>query len=129
MSIVYLGYSSLSIPFLGFSRFQKRYNMYSNFEELLKTKEMTAADITRLTGISSTVFSEWKKGKSVPKADKLILIAKALGTTVEYLMTGEKPEIPGFEPEHLELIELYSKLNEEQKSAILNMMRSFALSD
>ena len=103
--------------------------MYLIFEELLKSKGMTAADVTRITGISSTVFSEWKKGKSVPKTDKLILIAKALGTTVEYLMTGEKPEIPGFEPEHLELIELYSKLNEEQKSAILNMMRSFALTD
>lgn len=103
--------------------------MYENFEELLKLRNLTAADITRMTGISSTVFSEWKKGKSVPKTDKLILISKALGTTVEYLMTGEKPEIPGFEPEHLELIELYSKLNKEQKSAILNMMRSFALSD
>ncbi len=103
--------------------------MYALFDDLLKSKNLTAADITRMTGISSTVFSEWKKGKSVPKTDKLILIAKALGTTVEYLMTGEKPEIPGFEPEHLELIELYSKLNEEQKSAILNMMRSFALSD
>ena len=102
--------------------------MYSIFEELLKARNMTAADVTRITGISSTVFSEWKKGKSVPKADKLILVAKALGTSVEYLLTGEKPDIPRFEPEHLELIELYSKLNKEQKSAILNMMRSFALS-
>lgn len=101
--------------------------MYEKFEELLGIKGYTAADVTRLTGISSTVFSEWKKGKSTPKTDKLILIARCLGTTVEYLMTGEKPEIPGFEPEHLELIELYSKLNKEQKAAIINMLRAFAL--
>lgn len=101
--------------------------MYEKFEELLAIKGYTAADVTRLTGISSTVFSEWKKGKSTPKTDKLILIARCLGTTVEYLMTGEKPEIPGFEPEHLELIELYSKLNKEQKAAIINMLRAFAL--
>ena len=101
--------------------------MYEKFEELLGIKGYTAADVTRLTGISSTVFSEWKKGKSTPKTDKLILIAKCLGTTVEYLMTGEKPEIPGFEPEHLELIELYSKLKKEQKDAVLNLLRSFAL--
>ena len=99
--------------------------MYEKFEELLGIKGYTAADVTRLTGISSTVFSEWKKGKSTPKTDKLILIARCLGTTVEYLMTGEKPEIPGFEPEHLELIELYSKLKEEQKIAIMNLLRSF----
>ena len=45
-------------------------------------------------------------------------------------MTGkelEKPEIPGFEPEHLELIELYSSLKKEQKSAVMNLLRSFAL--
>ena len=101
--------------------------MYEKFEELLTIKGYTAADVTRLTGISSTVFSEWKKGKSTPKTDKLILIARCLGTTVEYLMTGEKPEIPGFEPEHLELIELYSKLKTEQKSAVMNLLRSFAL--
>lgn len=101
--------------------------MYEKFEELLEIKGYTAADVTRLTGISSTVFSEWKKGKSTPKTDKLILIARCLGTTVEYLMTGEKPYIPGFEPEHLELIELYSKLNKEQKAAIINMLRTFAL--
>lgn len=101
--------------------------MYEKFEELLGIKGYTAADVTRITGISSTVFSEWKKGKSTPKTDKLILIARCLGTTVEYLMTGEKPEIPGFEPEHLELIELYSKLKTEQKSAVLNLLRSFAL--
>ncbi|MEE1077415.1 MAG: helix-turn-helix domain-containing protein [Agathobacter sp.] len=101
--------------------------MYEKFEELLGIKGYTAADVTRITGISSTVFSEWKKGKSTPKTDKLILIARCLGTTVEYLMTGEKPEIPGFEPEHLELIELYSQLKTEQKSAVLNLLRSFAL--
>lgn len=101
--------------------------MYEKFEELLGIKGYTAADITRLTGISSTVFSEWKKGKSTPKTDKLILIARCLGTTVEYLMTGEKPEIPGFEPEHLELIELYSKLKDEQKTAIMNLLRSFSV--
>lgn len=101
--------------------------MYEKFEELLGIKGYTAADVTRITGISSTVFSEWKKGKSTPKTDKLILIARCLGTTVEYLMTGEKPEIPGFEPEHLELIELYSQLKTEQKSAVINLLRSFAL--
>lgn len=100
--------------------------MYEKFEELLGIKGYTAADVTRLTGISSTVFSEWKKGKSTPKTDKLILIARCLGTTVEYLMTGEKPEIPGFEPEHLELIELYSKLKDQQKIAIMNLLRSFS---
>lgn len=66
------------------------------------------------------------KAKDIPSS-RICEIANYLGVSMEYLMTGEKPEIPKFEPEHLELIELYSKLKTEQKSAVLNLLRSFAL--
>ena len=66
------------------------------------------------------------KAKDIPSS-RIYEIANYLGVSMEYIMTGEKPEIPGFEPEHLELIELYSKLKTEQKSAVINLLRSFAL--
>ena len=66
------------------------------------------------------------KAKDIPSS-RICEISNYLGVSMEYLMTGEKPEIPNFEPEHLELIELYSKLKEEQKSAVINLLRSFAL--
>lgn len=66
------------------------------------------------------------KAKDIPSS-RICEIANYLGVSMEYLMTGEKPEIPGFEPEHLELIELYSSLKKEQKSAVINLLRSFAL--
>lgn len=68
------------------------------------------------------------KAKDIPSS-RIREIANYLEVSMEYLMTGEKPEIPVFEPEHLELIELYSKLKTEQKSAIMNLLRSFALQD
>lgn len=60
--------------------------MYEIFEKLLSQKGVKAADVTRATGVSSTVFSEWKKGKSAPKADKLALIADYFGVTIDFLM-------------------------------------------
>lgn len=63
--------------------------MYEVFEELLKQKGVRAADVTRATGISSVVFSEWKKGKSTPKADKRQKIADYFGVSLQYLDTGE----------------------------------------
>ena len=66
------------------------------------------------------------KAKDIPSS-RICEIANYLGVSMEYIMTGEKPEIPGFETEHLELIELYSKLKTEQKSAVLNLLRSIAL--
>lgn len=101
--------------------------MYERYCILRDLKGFTDAEISRICDFSKSTLSDWKSGKGTPKTDKLILIARCLGTTVEYLMTGEKPEIPGFEPEHLELIELYSKLKTEQKSAVLNLLRSIAL--
>lgn len=106
--------------------------MYSIFEMLCAQNSVTPYKVGKETGIATSTLSDWKNGKSTPKQDKLKLIAEFFNVSIDYLMTGkdgEKPEIPSFEPEHLELIELYSKLNKEQKSAILNMMRSFALSD
>ena len=54
-------------------------------------------------------------------------IADYFSVSLDYLLTGEKPDIPEFEPEHLELIELYSRLKKEQKDAVLNLLRSFAI--
>ncbi len=66
------------------------------------------------------------KAKDIPSS-RIYEISKYLNVPMEYLMTGNKPEIPDFEPEHLELIELYSSLKKEQKSAVMNLLRSFAL--
>lgn len=59
--------------------------MYEIFAKLLSERNLKAADVTKATGISSTVFSEWKKGKSKPNTEKLIKIAKFFNVSVEYL--------------------------------------------
>lgn len=66
--------------------------MYERFSDLLQKKGLTAAAVSRGTGISQTVFSEWKKGKSQPKIDKLTKIADFLDVSVEYLL-GNTPSI------------------------------------
>ncbi len=62
--------------------------MYEVFEQLLKEKGLRPADISKQTGISPSVFSDWKKGRYELKGDKLKLVADALGVSVDYLMTG-----------------------------------------
>lgn len=66
--------------------------MYEIFERLLKEKGVKTADVCRATGLQAPTFSDWKKGKSSPNVDKLILIAKFFGVSVEYLRTGKEPE-------------------------------------
>lgn len=66
--------------------------MYSVFVELLKKNGKKAADVTRATGIPASTFSDWKKGKSSPKQEKLQKIADYFNVSLEYLMTGEEKE-------------------------------------
>lgn len=60
--------------------------MYSIYQKLLDEKGLKNADVARATGISNMTLSDWKKGKSTPKQDKLTKISDFLGVTVDFLM-------------------------------------------
>ena len=64
--------------------------MYEIYERLLKEKNLKSSDVARATGINPTTFTDWKKGKYAPKADKMQKIAEFLGVSVEFLRTGEE---------------------------------------
>lgn len=63
--------------------------MYEKFVRLLKVKGLTAYAVSKKTGIPQSTFSDWKKGKSAPKLDKLVKIADSLGITLEELIKEE----------------------------------------
>ena len=67
--------------------------MYSVFADLLLKFGVKASDVSKATGINQTVFSEWKKGKRTPKADKRQKIADYFGVSLEYLDTGKEKEV------------------------------------
>ncbi len=60
--------------------------MYKIFEELLKNRGTTAYQVSKATGISTGSLSDWKNGRSSPKADKLQKIADYFGVSVDYLL-------------------------------------------
>ena len=66
--------------------------MYEIYQSLLDKKGLKNADVSRETGISNMTLSDWKRGKSTPKADKIKKIAEFLGVSVDYLLTGQDPE-------------------------------------
>ena len=66
--------------------------MYSKFEELLNEKGVTAYAVAKETGIPSSTFSDWKKGKSRPKIDKIQKLANYFDVPVTYLLEGGEEE-------------------------------------
>lgn len=66
--------------------------MYEIFERLMKLHGYTAYRVSVETGIAQSTLSDWKKGKSTPKADKMQKIADYFDVSVDYLMTGKEKE-------------------------------------
>ena len=60
--------------------------MYEKFKRLVKARGITAYRVAKDIGLATTVFSDWKSGKSKPKADKLKKIADYFGVTIEYFL-------------------------------------------
>ena len=66
--------------------------MYEIFSRLLQKNGVTPYKISKETGVSQSTLSDWKRGLSTPKIDKLQKIANYFGVSVEYLQTGKEPE-------------------------------------
>ncbi|MBO7303414.1 MAG: helix-turn-helix domain-containing protein [Clostridia bacterium] len=62
---------------------------YITFEKLLKMNKTTVYRVSKDTGIAASTFSDWKNGRSVPKLDKIKLIAEYFDVSLEYMLTGD----------------------------------------
>lgn len=63
---------------------------YQRFEALLRNRGTTVYRVAKETGISNSTFSDWKRGRSTPKADKLKLIAEYFGVSLDVMVDGDR---------------------------------------
>lgn len=106
--------------------------MYEHYQELLDKKGLKNADVARAADVSNMTLSDWKRGKTTPKTDTMQKIANYLGTTVEYLLTGEEKapdELPDqsklwakirHDEALLSALEKYMKLSGKKKKHVLD---------
>jgi len=90
-------------------------------ELLLKQKKLTQRELAEYLNIRRPSVSDWKNG-AFPRVDIAIKIAKKLGTTVEYLITGK--EADGFSHEERELVAKYKNLSGDDKRNVQALIDS-----
>lgn len=59
--------------------------MFERYLEMLKERKIKNIDVSRATGIPASTFSDWKKGKSSPKRDKIEKIANFFEINPDWL--------------------------------------------
>lgn len=57
--------------------------MYSKYAELRDAGGFRDADVSEATGIPQSTFTDWKNGRSKPKSEKLLKIARFFNVSVE----------------------------------------------
>ena len=96
--------------------------VYSKFSDLLQSRGLRPADVSKGTGINQTVFSEWKKGKSTPKIDKLQKIAAYFDVPIEYFTDdAEVEEIKKLTPADDGKSKIYAKIDLLDKNGLLRL--------
>ncbi|WP_417039514.1 helix-turn-helix domain-containing protein [Clostridium porci] len=60
--------------------------MYKKFALLLEETNKTIYRVSADTGIATATLYDWRDGRSKPKVDKLAVLAKYFGVSVEYFL-------------------------------------------
>lgn len=64
--------------------------MTYRIKELLDQRGITQKELSKKTGITESAISHYVKGDRVPRGANLVKIAKALGTTADDLLSGDR---------------------------------------
>lgn len=61
-------------------------NSFRKVEELVQKNNISFYALGKEIGLPSSFFSEWKRGKMMPKIDKIKKIADFFGMPIEYFL-------------------------------------------
>lgn len=101
--------------------------MSRRIHELRKAKGLTLEEVGNYVGVGKSTVRKWETGDIANmKRDKISKIAEILGTTPAYLLGWENIISPTSDPIlDAELIYKFSKLNTNQKKAVMNFLDAF----
>lgn len=96
---------------------------------LLKEKGIEQKEFAPLVGTSDKTISAWKKGRSSSYTKCLPRIAEVLGTTAEYLLTGDKKEPTvkddGLSKTEWDLVLAYRAASEDDRAVVDAALRKY----
>ena len=103
-------------------------NMAKKIKELRLARDLTLEQVANVVGVGKSTVRKWETGMIANmRRDKIAALAKALGTTPEYLMGWEeKEESPSklqlTEGEQV-LLDLFNRVPKEKQQLVLQMIR------
>ena len=111
------------------------------FKELRQSRKLSQQELADKLNTSKSSVNMYERGEREPGIEMLETIADFFNVDMDYIYgktdirrrvsfdsNGDSyVYVPEFDPDHIELIDLYSKLTKEQKQTVMNMLRSFVV--
>ena len=100
-------------------------NIYERIKKLCALKKIDVQDLEAELGYTRGHLYKWSN--SFPRIDKLLPIANYFDVSLDSLV-GRKIEPPdaSITDEYVDLIDLYSRLNDTDKETVIRMLKSLA---
>ena len=105
----------------------------------LSEMDMTQKEFAGRTGIPETTVSDWKKKKTNPTAEKILIICKVLDVTPEWLLSGVETHGTRSNPARLiaidadtevgELVTVYNSCDAARQARILGYAQALGIMD
>ncbi len=64
----------------------------NNLINLRNTNDLTQKNIADILGLERSTYTSWEKGRSSPKPNEIVKLAKIYNVTTDYLLTGKNSE-------------------------------------
>lgn len=96
-------------------------------KEALSEAGLSAQELADRSGVNKSSISQYVNGSHAPSNIAAYKIGKVLNVSPTWLMALDniKRNTPDYVPGTVELIDLYSRIDSEQRKAVLNFLRSF----
>lgn len=109
----------------------------SNLRFYMVSNNKSRKDVSEAIGVSYFTFTDWVKGKTYPRMDKVEKLAKYFGIKISDLIEKESIEENPMESaeKHVEMLqdedlvemyEFYKTLNAKKRKTVLDLVRNLA---
>lgn len=97
--------------------------MYEKIDAICKEKGSSIYQLEKELGLGGGTISKWKT--SSPKVDTASKVAKALGVTLDYLVSDEKEPTAEIDDGLREIVSIFKDLTPDNRSKLLELSHLF----
>ena len=95
-----------------------------NFNRYLAHSGMKQVDVAKAVGVSTGTISDWKKGRSYPRMDKVQLLSECFGIRKSDLVEDVNIVKESVTNKEQEVLDLFHKVPEEKREFVLSLIRA-----